>query len=123
MKTKQQLKKEITPILSKGKAINDLIFVSKKITILDVAFMLKILKPTKEESKLRPFSKFRKNQEYGWTAKQIYDMAENPVLTGGKDGLEQLVFACAAALEVYTEEEIMKIFEIQEAYGAAPNDS
>lgn len=111
MNQKQKQIERVKPILSKGKMINDIIFVSKKISEFDIAFMLLIMRPTKEESKTKLINiKFGKNT-YGWNAKDIYNMAENPVLTGGGDGLEQLVFGCAAALDVYTEDEILTVLD------------
>ena len=94
MSTKQELMDKIRPIMEKGKPINDIIFMSKKMGIFDICWMLKMCRPTIEDiPKPKLFSlSFKKQNEYGWTAKSLYDMVENPVLTGGGDGLEQLLF-------------------------------
>jgi len=46
-------------------------------------------------------------------------MVTNPILSCGKDGLEQLLFVCLAALDVYTEEEIMTVFDLQKQWCVA----
>jgi len=104
---------KVKPILEKGKAINDIIFVSKKMGTFDIAFMLMLLRPTKDNLKPKLFS-FYKESNLGWPTKQIYDFVENPCWGG--DGLEQLVFGCVAALEVYTENEILTVLEAQKEW-------
>jgi len=115
--SKQELKDQVRPILKKGKSINDIIFVSKKMTFLDIAMMLKFLRPTKEDCKPKLIGIDRKS--YGMETKSIYDFVENPIITGGGDGLEQLVFGCVAALEVYTENEIITVLEAQQKFRGA----
>ena len=110
--SKQELMDKIRPILEKGKSINDIIFVSKKMGFFDIAFMLELLRPTKEDCKPRLISIDRKS--YGWTTEQIYDFVENPCWGG--DGFEQLVFGCVAALDVYTENEILTVLEAQQQW-------
>ena len=112
--SKQKYIDKIKPILEKGKPINDIIFVSKKMSFFDITFMLQLLRPTKKDCKPRLISFDRKS--YGMEAKSIYDFVENPIITGGGDGLEQLVFGCIAALEVYTEDEIVTVLEAQQQY-------
>jgi len=109
--TKQKLIDKIRPILQKGKTINDLIFLSKTQTAEDVMFMLLLLRPEKGSS----FFDRRKSSECGWTTKEIYDFAENPGWGVG-DYFEQLVFCCAAALDVYTENEIVTVLETQKEW-------
>jgi len=115
--SKQELIDKIRPILEKGKTINDLIFLSKKQTAADIVFMLWLLRPEKGSS---IFDR-RKSNECGWTTKQIYDFAENPAWGVG-DYFEQLVFCCAAALDVYTEDEICTVLEAQKQWREEHNE-
>ena len=110
--TKQELRDLITPILEKGKPINDIIFTSQKMTAFDICFMLKLLRPTK-----KPFFDRGEDNTYGWSDEQINKMADNPVWGG--DGIQQLIFGCIAALDVYTEDEIITVLNAQEAYSEA----
>lgn len=118
--SKQELMDKIRPILEKGKSINDIIFISKKMSAFDIAFMLKLLRPTKKDLKPRLIGIDR--ESYGMETKSIYDFIENPILTGGGDGLEQLVFGCVAALDVYTENEILTVLEAQQQWREKPNE-
>lgn len=115
--SKQELMDKIRPILEKGKTINDLIFLSKTQTAGDIVFMLSLLRPEKGSS----FFDRRKSNECGWSTKQIYDFAENPAWGVG-DYFEQLVFCCAAALDVYTEDEICTVLEAQLQWREKPNE-
>ncbi len=122
---KQQLKDLIKPILEKGKLINDIIFVSQKMAYFDICFMLKLCRPVDSEYKTPKFFSFRWGEPksaQGWESKDLYNMVENHVLTGGKDGLEQLLFGCIAALDVYTEDEILTILDAQLKYGELKNE-
>ncbi len=112
--TKQELINKIRPILEKGKSINDIIFISKKMGFFDIAFMLKIIRPEKGRFD------FKDDNEYGWPTKSIYDMVENPCWGG--DGFEQLVFGCVAALDVYTEDEILTVLEAQQQWRRESNE-
>ena len=99
MTTKQELINEIKPILERGKPINDIVFVSRKMTKLDVAMMLEFLRPTKKG---------------GWEDKQLLNAFDTDMWGG--DYFQQLLFGCIAALEVYTEDEIIKVFDVQQKY-------
>ena len=112
--SKQELRQKIKPILAKGKTINDLCFLSKTQTLWDVAFMLQILRPEKKSK----FFDRKEDNWYGWSTKDIYDFAENPGWGVG-DYFEQLVFCCSAALDVYTEKEILTVLETQQEYRTA----
>ena len=114
MNQKQKQTERIRPILAKGKPINDIIFVSKKMTEFDIAFTLILMRPTKEEATTKYRLTHHEQNDYGWTAKQINDYADNPMWGG--DGIAQLVFGCAAALEVYTEDEIMTVLDAKKEY-------
>ena len=116
--TKQELINKIRPILEKGKAINDIIFVSKKMAFFDIAFMLQMLRVPKSQC----INKFKDHNQYGWEDKDLINMVENPVLTGGGDGFEQLLFGCIAALDVYTENEIVTVLETQQQWRGEPNE-
>ena len=104
----QKIIEKVRPILKKGKTINDLIFLSKTQTAEDIMFMLLLLRPEKGSS----FFDRRKPNDCGWSTKQIYDFAENPGWGVG-DYFEQLVFCVAAALDVYTENEIVTVLQAQ----------
>ena len=117
MKTMQQ-HAIVKKILEKGKPINDIIFLSKKMTFLDIALMLKWCRPTKADCRQdvglwNNLLRREDKHEYGWDTDKLYNLVDNPVLTGGGDGLQQLLFGCVAALDVYTEAEIATILNIQ----------
>ena len=113
------MKTRIGKILDKGKSINDIIFYSKKMSDFDVAFTLLILRRTKEQQSAKYRLTHHNHNDYGWTDKCVNDYADNPMWGG--DGIAQLVFGCIAALEVYTESEIIEILETRKEYHEASN--
>jgi len=116
--SKQDLMNKVRPILKKGKSINDIVFVSKKMAFFDIAFMLQMLRVPKSQS----VNKFKDQKGYGLEDKHLINMVENPVITGGGDGLEQLLFGCIAALDVYTEDEIITVLEVQQEWRSQSNE-
>lgn len=109
----QQLKDELKIILEKGKQINDIVFISKKMTRTDIAFMLWFLRPI-EKKKTYLSWKTKNDGYYGMEDDTVNNMLNEPIFGG--DYVQQLVFGCIAALEVYTEDEILRVLEIQEIY-------
>lgn len=86
-------------------------------TIDDIVFMLWLCRPEKTSR----FFDRKKDNWYGWSAKDLYDFVENPAWGVG-DYFEQLLFGCIAALDVYTENEICTILDVIKQYRGASNE-
>ena len=116
--TKQQMKDKMLPILEKGKPINDIIFMSRKMTYDDIVFGLWFCRPlgVNPIKKWFGFGTKRVDNNYtGMDDEPLNNMLCNPIFGG--DYVCQLIFGCIAALEVYTESEILTVLDLQKEYG------
>jgi len=116
--TKQELMDKIRPILEKGKPINDIIFISKKMTYYDIVYGLWFCRPI-GHNPVRNFLGLRKkikDDNYtGMSDEFINNMLLETEMWGG-DYFCQLFFGCIAALDVYTEEEILTVLDVQRKF-------
>ena len=116
--TKQEMKDKMLPILEKGKPINDIIFISRKMTYNDIVLGLWFCRPLGQKPIKKLFGLVTLATDDGYTGmndKAFNDMLCNPIFGG--DAICQLLFGCLAALEVYTESEIITVLDIQKEYG------
>ena len=109
---KTEAKTILLPILEKGKSINDIIFISKKMTKLDISLMLLFLRPTWKPRVKVPW--FGKRIKSSMEDEGLNNMLNTPMFGG--DGIQQLVFGCISALDVYTEAEILTVLAMQEKF-------
>ena len=114
---------EIRPIITKGENINNIIFLSKKMTYDDIIMGLWFCRPLEEPATKSFLHKLLKDMDEfrytGMNDKTLNDMLCEPIFGG--DYICQLIFGCIAALEVYTEEEILKVLDAQKNYRSARN--